>query len=153
MIQQNLKWAATSQPFNLTASILPVYCWQGSHLNSPKQLSPLIQKGKNVSLWVSRIKGFFFLIVFLLGFGCVGGVCVHFNSRREQRTEMSATLTDLQPTVLQSPGTGTARQQPCTHPHISPLPLNPILKESTAGKKIVLSSCSFYPSPACWGWH
>lgn len=64
-------------------------------------------------------------MVFLSGFGCVGGVYVHSNSRRELRTGMSATLTHLQSTVLQSPGTRTARHSPAHIPtsaqHISTL--------------------------------
>lgn len=59
MIQQNLIRAGASQPFNVTVSILSMYSWQGSHLSSPKQLSPLILKDKNMFLQGIRIKGGF----------------------------------------------------------------------------------------------
>lgn len=55
---------------------------------------------------------------------------MHFNSRRERRAGMSATPTDLQSAALQSPGSRTGRLQPCTQPRMSPVGLDPTLKES-----------------------
>lgn len=43
---------------------------------------------------------------------------------------MSATPTDLQSAALQSPGSRTGRLQPCTQPRMSPVGLDPTLKES-----------------------